>query len=202
MALRSCLDERPGPVVADTSVVINLNATGAGDAILGALPNRCVIVEEVSREFEAGRRTGRGDADALGALIEQQLVEHAQLGDVGISHFADLVGGAAADTLDDGEAATIACAMERSAIALIDDRKAIRLCAERFPHLAVGCTLDVLAQQHVQAAFGHRLVEAVFNALDRGRMRVPERYEQWVVNLIGRERAALCRSLPKRIRAS
>ncbi len=66
-----------------------------------------------------------------------------------MSHFADLVGGAAADTLDDGEAATIACAMERSAIALIDDRKAIRLWAERFPHLAVGCTLDVLAQQHV-----------------------------------------------------
>ena len=80
MALRSCLDERPGPVVADTSVVINLNATGDGEAILGALPNRCVIVEEVSRELEAGRRTGRGDADALGALIEQQLVEHAQLG--------------------------------------------------------------------------------------------------------------------------
>ena len=202
MALRSCLDERPGPVVADTSVVINLNATGDGEAILGALPIRCVIVEEVSRELEAGRRTGRGDADALGALIEQQLVEHAQLGDVGISHFADLVGGAAADTLDDGEAATIACAMERSAIALIDDRKAIRLCAERFPHLAVGCTLDVLAQQHVQTAFGHRLVEAVFNALDRGRMRVPERYEQWVVDLMGKERAALCRSLPKRIRAS
>ena len=202
MALRSCLDERPGPVVADTSVVINLNATGDGEAILGALPNRCVIVEEVSRELETGRRTGRGDADALGALIEQQLVEHAQLGDVGISHFTDLVGGAAADTLDDGEAATIACAIERSAIALIDDRKAIRLCAERFPHLAVGCTLDVLAQQHVQAAFGHRLVDAVFNALDRGRMRVPERYEQWVVDLIGKERAALCRSLPKRIRAS
>ena len=202
MALRSCLDERPEPVVADTSVVINLNATGDGEAILGALPNRCVIVEEVSRELEAGRRTGRGDADALGALIEQRLVEHAQLGDVGISHFADLVGGAAADTLDDGEAATIACAMERSAIALVDDRKAIRLCAERFPHLAVGCTLDVLAQQHVQAAFGQRLVDAVFNALDRGRMRVPERYEQWVVDLIGKERAALCRSLPKRIRAS
>ncbi|MCY3846273.1 MAG: hypothetical protein OXH69_22335 [Acidobacteria bacterium] len=176
MALRSCLDERPAPVVADTSVVINLHATGDGEAILGALPNRCVIVEDVSRELEAGRRTGRGDAGALGVLIEQQLVEHAQLGDVGISRFADLVGGAAADTLDDGEAATIACAMERSAIALIDDRKAIRLCAERFPHLAVGCTLDVLAQQHVQAAFGHRLVDAVFNALDRGRMRVPERY--------------------------
>ena len=171
MALRSCLDERPAPVVADTSVVINLNATGCSEAILGALPNRCVVV-----------------------------YESAQLGDVGTSHFAGLVGGAAADTLDDGEAATIACAIERSTIALIDDRKAIRICAERFPHLAVGCTVDVLAQHHVQAALGRRLADAVFNALDRGRMRVPERYEQWVVDLIGEERTALCHSLPRRVR--
>ncbi|MCY4660979.1 MAG: hypothetical protein OXF93_14365 [Acidobacteria bacterium] len=130
MALRSCLDERPAPVVADTSVVINLNATGCSEAILGALPNRCVVPEDVSLEFQAGRRTGRGDAAALAALVEQHLFEPARLGDVGMSHFAGLVGGAAADTLDDGEAATIACAVERSAIALIDDRKAIRICAE------------------------------------------------------------------------
>ena len=102
MALRSCLDERTAPVVADTSVVINLNATGDGEAILGALPN---------------------------------------------------------------------CARERSAIALIDDRKAIRICADRFPELAVGCTVDVLAQRHVQAALDRRLADAVFNALDPLRVR-------------------------------
>ena len=79
MALRSCLDERPAPVVADTSVVINLNATGCSEAILGALPNRCVVPKEVSLEPRVGRRTGREDADALAALSEQQLVEHAQL---------------------------------------------------------------------------------------------------------------------------
>ena len=200
MALRSCLDERPAPVVADTSVVINLNATGCSEAILGALPNRCVVVDEVSLELQAGRRTGHGDADALAELVEKDLVEHTQLGDVGTSHFATLVGGAAADTLDDGEAATIACAVERSAIALIDDRKAIRICADRFPRVAVGCTVDVLAQRHVQAALGDHLADAVFNALERGRMRVPKQYEQWVVELIGEERTALCRSLPRRAR--
>ena len=200
MALRSCLDERPAPVVADTSVVINLNASGCAGAILKALPHPCVAVEEVYLELQAGRQTGRRDADALAALIEQHLVEHVQLGDVGRSCFESLVSGPAAETLDDGEAATIACAIERSAIALIDDRKAIRICAERFPNLAVGCTVDMLAQRHVQAALGRRLPEAVFNALDRGRMRVPERYGLWVVDLIGKERAAGCRSLPKRFR--
>ena len=201
MVLRSCLDDRTAPVVADTSVVINLNATGCSEAILGALPNRCVVVEAVSLELQTGRRTGRGDVDALAVLIQRHFVEQAQLGDAGMSHFASLVSGSAAETLDDGEAATIACAIERSAVALIDDRKAIRICAERFPNLTVGCTVDVLAHRHVQAALGRLLADAVFNALDRGRMRVPEQYARWAVDLIGKERAALCHSLPKRFRS-
>ena len=201
MVPRSCLDDRPAPVVADTSVVINLNATGCFDTILRALPNRCVVVEAVSLELQAGRRTGRRDADTLGALIDHRLVEQVQLGDLSMSHFESLVSGSAAETLDDGEAATIACAIERTAVALTDDRKAIRICAERFPNLAVGCTVDVLAQRHVRAALGARLADVVFGALDRGRMRVPDRYGQWVVDLIGKERAAGCRSLPKRFRA-
>ena len=117
-----------------------------------------------------------------------------------MSHFENLVSGSAAETLDDGGAATIACAIERSAVALIDDRKAIRICKEDFPNLTVGCTVDVLAQRDVRAALGRQLGEAVYSALERGRMRVPDRYGPWVVHLIGKERAAGCRSLPKRLR--
>ena len=201
MVCRSCLDERAAPVVIDTSVVINLNATGCAEAILRSLPNRCVVVDDVLLELQIGRQTGRGDADALAVLIEQHLVEHTQLGKAGRSHFATLVTGSAAETLDDGEAATIASALEQGAVALVDERKAIRICAERFPNLAVGCTVDLLAQHHVQAALGPGLADAVFNALDRGRMRVPDQHGQWIVDLIGKERAALCHSLPKRLRA-
>ena len=202
MTFPSSLDERTAPVVADTSVVINLNATGCAEAILRALPNRCVVVEQVSLELQVGRRTGRPDADALAVLIQENLIEHAQLGDAGLVHFADLVTGPAAQTLDDGEAATVACAIERGAVALVDERKAIRICAERFPGLGIGCTVDVLAQRHVQAALGSGLADAVFSALDRGRMRVPDHHGQWVLDLVGQERAAGCRSLPKRFRGS
>ena len=202
MTFQSSLDERTAPVVADTSVVINLNATGCADAILRAMPNRCVVVEQVSLELQVGRRTGHPDADALAVLIQENLIEHAQLGNAGLVHFANLVTGSAADTLDDGEAATIACAIERGAVALVDERKANRICTERFPGVGIGCTVDVLAQRHVQAALGGGLVDAVFSALDRGRMRVPDHHGQWVVHLIGKERAAGCRSLPKRFRAS
>ena len=201
MVRRSCLDERTAAVVADTSVIINLNATGFAKAILRALPNRCVVVEDVSLELQIGRQTGRKDAEALAVLIDQHLVEYARLRDTGIYHFATLVSGSTTETLDDGEAATIACAIERGAVALVDERKATRICAERFPNLTIGCTIDVLAQRQVQAALGSRLPDAVFNALDRGRMRVPDMYGQWVVDLIGKERAAGCRSLSKRFRA-
>ena len=202
MTFQSSLDEHTVPIVADTSVVINLNATGCADAILRALPNRCVVVEQVSLELQVGRRTGRPDADALAVLIQENLIQHAQLEEVGLVHFADLVTGSAAETLDDGEAATIACAIERGAVALVDERKANRICTERFPGLGLGCTVDVLAQPHVQAALGNGLAGAVFNALRRGRMRVPDRYGPWVVDLIGKERAAGCRSLPERFRVS
>ena len=198
MVCRSCLDERPASVVLDTSVVINVNGTGCADAILQALPNRCIVVEQVSLELQAGRRTGRGDADALAVLIEQKLVEHAQLGATGMRHFANLVSGSAAETLDDGEAGTIACAIERGAVALVDERKAIWICAEHFPSLGIGCTVDVLAQRDVRAALSSSLADAMFNAFDRGRMRVPDHYGQCVLDFIGTTRAAACRPLAKR----
>ena len=196
MTFQSSLNERTAPVVADTSVVINLKATGCAEAILRALPSRCVVVEHVSLELQVGRP----DADALAVLIQENLIEHAQLGEAGLVHFANLVTGSAAETLDDGEAATIACAIEPGAVALADERKANRICTERFPGLGIGCTVDVLAQRHVQATLRSGLADAVFNALDRGRMRVPDHHGQWVLDLIGTERAARCRSLRKRFR--
>ena len=150
MEWRSCLTDSTLPVVADTSVIINLNATGYSAAILDALPNRLLVVEEVSFELEVDSRTGRNDAEALSALVVQGSVELVRLGDIGTRHFISLVSGPANQTLDDGEAATIACALEQGATALIDERKAIRICAERFRELSTGCTIDIFAQDDVQ----------------------------------------------------
>ena len=202
MDWRSCLTDSTLPVVADTSVIINLNATGYSEAILGALPNRLLVVEDVSFELAVDSKTGRNDAEALSALVAQGRVELVRLGDIGTQHFISLVSGPASQTLDDGEAATIAYALEHGATALIDERKAIRICTERFGALATGCTVDIFAQDDVQRVLKRdTLAEAVFNALYQGRMRVPAHYVEWVVNLIGRERAAQCRSLPASVRS-
>ena len=201
MNCRSCLDDLTTSVVADTSVIINLNATGCAEAILRALPHRLFVVEEVLLELREGRQAGWDDADALSELIAQGTIESVRLLGAGMRYFESLVTGSAAETLDDGEAATIACALERTAVPLVDERKAIRICADRFPTLLIGCTVDLFAQKDVRARLADDvLADAVFNALNRGRMRVPDHYGRWVVETIGRERAAKCRSLPRRFR--
>lgn len=47
MERQSCLTDRAVPVVADTSVLINLNATKCAEAILDALPNPFLAVSEL-----------------------------------------------------------------------------------------------------------------------------------------------------------
>jgi predicted nucleic acid-binding protein len=197
MALLPSLSEQPALLIADTSVVINLNATGCAEVILKALPYRVAVVDVVVDEINGGLRKGRQDALKLEALIAANAVKVVKLGPQGLIRFETLVVGSAGETLDDGEAATIAYAEESGARALIDERKARRLAAERHAAIPLGCTADLLASVEVEHAVGAAAVaEAVHNALIGARMRVLDQHMDWVVRLIGEERAAVCQSLP------
>ncbi len=197
----SCLDDPKALLVADTSVIINLNASRRSEDIHDILPNRIVVVEEVLHELEIGRRQGWSDADALLALVSAGSIGIVRFGETGKRHFEILVAGPAAQTLDDGEAATIAYALEHGATPLIDERKAHRICAERFPAMTLGCTGDLFAHDQVQAVLGPKdLSDAVYNALRHGRMRVMDHFLEWTVELTGPERAAKCPSLPRSVR--
>ncbi len=190
-----------GPIVADTSVVINLIATGCAHTILGALPKRLVVVDVVPAELDLGKRLGRNNSARLTELVAGGLVEIVALGDPGTMYFSELIIGPALETLDDGEAATIAFAVEHSGTALIDERKATRICADRFPDLSIGSTVDILMHSEVQRKLdAEALAGAVFNALKEGRMRVLPHHLERIVLLIGRERAAQCQSLPRSVR--
>lgn len=197
------LSDLLAPFVADSSVIINLIATGCAPAIVRALPNPFVVVNVIPTELDTGRQRGRRDSDGLNELVKAGLVEIAGLGDVGTQHFSSLVVGPAVETLDDGEAATIAYAVEQSGTAFIDERKATRICADRYPRLRVRCTVDILFHPDVQFHLGlETLAVAMFNALQGGRMGVLPHHLEQVVGLIGSERAASCHSLPKSIRLS
>jgi predicted nucleic acid-binding protein len=198
----SCLTDPASLIVIDTSAAINLNATGSAAEILQALPNRLVAVDVVSLELDEGRQRGRDDADLLNKLVSASLIEIVTLADPALDIFETLVVGTAAETLDDGEAATIAYAVDRGAAAIIDERKANRICTGRFPSLQLGCTVDLFAHPDVMCALGREsLVKALINALQLARMRVLPRHLDWVIDLIGSEQASLCASLPRAARS-
>jgi predicted nucleic acid-binding protein len=198
---RSFLSDSTKVLVADTSTVINLSATNRATQIIQALPNKLVIEQMVMEELRLGRFRGRSDAGTAERLAAAGVIEVARLGTQGFDHFETLIAGAAIDTLDDGEAATIALAVEAGAIPLIDERKAHRICRDRYPSLKVGSTLELLAHPNVESALGQsQLADAVFQALMMTRMRVFTDYIDWVFGLIGPERAAKCMSLPRSVR--
>ncbi len=131
--------------IIDTSVAINLNATGCAARILAALPFRLLMTSIGAAELRHDRRAGRNDGALLAALVTEGLIRMVTLGTRGNEVFASLVIGPAAETLDDSEAATIAYAVERDISAVIDERKAVRICAQRFPGLRPLSTVDLLA---------------------------------------------------------
>jgi predicted nucleic acid-binding protein len=189
---------KPETITTDASTIINLNATGRARDIVQALGCRFVVVDVVQAELDAGRRSGRRDAGLLNGLLADQIFELVKLDATAIVHFERLVIGPAIDTLDDGEAATIAYSINAGATAAIDERKATSMCSQKFPSLSLCSTVDILARPDVQNSLGKdELSAAVFRALMHGRMRVLPHNVQWVVDLIGPEQASACTSLPR-----
>ena len=64
------LPDKPTLLIADTSVVININATGCAETLLKALPHRIAVVDVVVDEIKGGLRKGRQDAVKLTQLID------------------------------------------------------------------------------------------------------------------------------------
>ncbi|WP_284178039.1 hypothetical protein [Rhabdaerophilum sp. SD176] len=203
MSSSNFLTDPRSVLVTDASVVINLNATGYARAIITAFPNRWVITANALAELLSGMRNGHNDARALQELIDAGIIDAVSLGDHGGKVYETLIDGSALRTLDDGEAATIGYAQEVGGIALIDERKAMNLCADSFPELLVVPTVQLLMHEAVIRALGRQgHVDAVLGALQKARMRVPPDQIARVLAIIGEKSAASCPSLPKAARSA
>lgn len=197
----SCLIDLAAPLVVDASTVINLNASGCARRILEPLPNCVLVIDIVADELQRGRQRQRRDGDLLLEMATNKIVEIVSLDVTGVDYFEELVIGDAQNTLDDGEAATIAHALSLNGIAVFDESKATRICAERFPNLRLACSVDIFSHPSVLEALGDSaLADAIFGALYHGRMRVFPHHVDWVVARIGLERAEQCLSLPRKAR--
>lgn len=186
------------PLAIDASVTINLSACGMGGEILRVIGRRILVADVITEELKNDPPPGRDDAGQLQAWVKEGLVEEVPLASIDDGVFQGLVAGRAAVTLDDGEAATIALAIAHSAAAVLDERKAIRICAERYPVIVMGSTADLLLHARVVAEFGESAIgNAIFLALTGARMRVLPHNLNRVISLLGADRAALCSSLPR-----
>ncbi len=189
-------------LVGDASFWISLVASSRVELLLDAFGGPSAITDIALAELERGRSKGRAAPDAVGALVRRGTIEVVCCAPDDEDLFLGLVVGAAVDTLDDGEAATLVCAARLGGAAVIDERKATTLASVRFPKLRVLSTVDLMLDAHVRAAVGDAVVaDAVFDALTGARMRVPPGRLADVVALVGPGRLASCHSLPSRFRA-
>lgn len=195
------LYEAGATVVADASVAINLCASGAAEAILLNLPFRVAMASEAIAEVTDDRRTGRADNIVLQQLLTAGKIEQISLDAAEEGIFAGLVIGPAAETLDDGEAATIALGVMRGMTVVIDESKANGLCERRFAALGrIGSSDLFLADKVVSSLSTDAHAAALFDALRLARMRVDKRHLHEVARILGTDRLSQCPSLPRHLR--
>lgn len=185
-------------IVADASVLINLNATGHFEAIIRSFVCNFQVTQNAFEELKRGSRNGHADASAVETLMKAGLLTVVALTDAAEPVYRSLIEGPASETLDDGEAATIAQAHAISGVALIDEKKASRLCNGRFPDLSLRSTAELLLDSRISEALGALHAEAVLMALTKARMNVHPEHLDAVRQLIGDHNATRCRSLPQR----
>ena len=187
--------------VADASVWINLAATGYADKILKLYGGVLEITRTALVELERGRAKGRQAADEVAALLHLGLMHVVDIDPRDEDLFFSLVAGDPAQTLDDGEAATLVCAHRIGGTAFIDERKATSLAAVRFPGLVVASTVDLLFEPAVRGGLGEVVLgDALYGALVDAKMRVAAHHASEVIACVGRERAGSCSSLPASVR--
>jgi predicted nucleic acid-binding protein len=195
MTFSSSLAEDRRPLVLDTSVLINLHACTYGERVLTAIANHIVVPDVVAGELEHETSRRNGDHTFLHHLIERGKVTVAGMTDEECELFAALAAGS--PSLDDGEAATIVIASSRGFRAVMDERKGRARAVTLTHNDEPGWSLDLLGHPSVLKNLDEaQAADAVFLALRHGRMRIPPQSGDYIVGLIGRERALECSCLP------
>lgn len=190
------------PLVADASVWINIIAGGQAATILRAMAQPPILPRIVLGELERGRDKGRATAERMAELIEMGLVEVAELHADAEGLFMGLVVGSISETLDDGEAATLAHAIQIGGTAMIDERKAIGLAGRRFPTLPIISSAELMLSPVSRGVLNEEQIAVMLHtALQNARMRVPDEYLVEVCQILGPGRTADCTSLPAVMRS-
>jgi predicted nucleic acid-binding protein len=192
----SRLDDSHSRLVIDASGVINLLGTGSIDDVLATLGREVHVERRAYNEIIMDPFTRKPAADTLAAMARDRI----RVSDLPIGRIAEFVAFASAGTdngLDDGEAATVVLALHLNAVAVLDEERATRAAAQRYPHVTVLSSLDLLwAPPLLKRLGGARVSDLIFAACKHARMRIPASRSEWVVSLLG-SRAQECSSIRK-----
>lgn len=136
-------------ILLDACVAINLAATGSLDHIANTLQVTFAVAVQTAAEVGYLRDIADGQAVLTPINLRQfepgQVVEILELTPAELELYVEL-----AALVDDGEAATIAIAIQRKLDLATDDRRARRLCQER--HLAEPLRTVSLLRAYADAA--------------------------------------------------
>lgn len=169
-------DPRSLPLVLDTSVWINLLATGRLGEIVAALNVPVLIPTQVLGEVRRDPVSGQPYSQSSHPLTCLPSVEVISLQQAEIETFVELVASESVDRLGDGEAASIALAIHRPSRLGIDERKARRILQERFDHIPLCRSTDLLTDSLVIDSLGTAAAEQCYElAKSIGRMHVERR---------------------------
>lgn len=161
-----------GPLVLDASVLFNILGTGLSKELLQALGVPCWVEERTAAEVRRmpGQRT---ESAPLQPLFEDGSLKLCRMSERAYETYLSLLSGSSTETLDDGESAAIAMAVEGSGSVVLDDKKARRILAARFPGAASGTSLSLIIEAARRAPWSdEKLRDAVTAARDVSRMAV------------------------------
>jgi predicted nucleic acid-binding protein len=183
-------------LVVDASVMINLLGTGKPADLLRILSRKILMDEFALKEVTSDPFSKTSGQKAMQTLLESALIDQVRLSNSAFGIFLNLTAATPPDDLGDGEAATIAQALDVGAIPVIDERKATRIVLSMEPKRPVLNTIDIFGCSEVANALPEReLGDLIYYALLHARMRVPVTCRDWVSAMIGPERVRDCPSL-------
>ena len=158
----------------DTSVVINLLATGRMSDIVGCLGINILVPSQVRREVLRDPISKLPLDENNHPLDRVEGVKIVALSASSLALFLSLVEGEAAHGLGDGEAAAIAHAATGNHAVAIDERKARRILHSHFSEISLVSSIEILTSPLVAAALTSiGAQKAIDDANMFGRMHIP-----------------------------
>jgi hypothetical protein len=143
------------------------------------------LEENVVGEIEFHPKTKRPGRECLEEMQRLGQIKIVQCTPEQQKEFIRLVGAPnPEDDLDDGEAATLACAQNEGCAAL-DERKGRRIAKRDYPKLKTYCTLDLLFSPACIRFFGfERMAQAARDAKSLARMRILAEWRDYMSPII------------------